>query len=589
MNDLLDTANDLGISADGLDFDLLSFQTFYKKGENEEWQRLDGDDLLAVATENEIRSSNLFLQQEYRIRIRPYTPHPYLDLRFGIATDRYKSKIFAIIDPSSRIPLKRGVKEWLQEAIRKKQLRHGLLIGMGENDLEREINRFLLKLQKEGPPASAYRLSVAECFPPRPAVDDSVVLHYKKLSKQNSMIEGVQPGDLILEYILPQKGADGRGCDGNHIAIPEPVSKYAGLIVIDEETIRTEEDEKSVRYYAKRSGFVQRSKGVFTVSQELQIESATFKRTGSIEAGIDKDISLMVKKKNATEDSVGTGVSIDVQKLDVRGTVGGNAKIQAGELNVGAQTHKKSQINVTETATIHLHRGNLTAKEANIDTLETGKVEADVVRVNKMVGGEIVARIVEIGLLYSNARVTALESITVEQITGDGNNLIIDPSSVEAYHAQIKEMEEEIRSRTAALQARSKEFSVKQLAFKEKNSRIQQFQERIAAARAQGNEPMKADVVRIQQYKNEAEKLKQEREEIQDEQSQIQNLQGELEELQEADLHGVITHHGIYNGHTRIVFVDPKNGREYAMTPEGRVTHIRLRREDETKRFLYES
>lgn len=589
MSDLLGAANDLGISADAVDFDLLSYETYFKGTVDEEWQRLDNDDLLAHTSENDIRSPYFLLRQEYQIRIRPFKPHPYLDLRFSIAADKYKSKVVAIIDPGSVIPLKQGVQGWLNEAIRKKQLRHGLLIGIGESDLERSINRFLLTIQKEGPLSVPYRLPVAECFPPVPATDDKVILHYKNISKQNSLIEGVQPGDLILEYVFPLKGRDGRGCDGRHIAIPDPVSKYAGAILIDEETILSEQDETSIRFYAKISGYMQRKNGIFSISQELRIESASFRQTGSIEAGIDKEISLMVKKKNSSEDSIGTGVNIDVQKLDVSGTVGANATIQACELTIGAQTHKKTQINVTEVANIHLHRGNLTAKEANIETLEAGRVEADIVRVKKMVGGEIIARIVEVGTLYSNARITALESIEVETIEGNGNNLIIDPQAIQSYHARIEALEQEIRSATSRLKAQSKEYTTRQLSFKEKFSRIKQFQERIANARAEGNEPMKADIVRLQQYKIEAENLKIQSEALRNDEEQLQTLNAERDRLYEAHMHARITHHGIYNGHSRIVFVDPKTGQEYAISPEGSVTHIRLRPVGDEKRLLLES
>lgn len=589
MSDLLNAANDLGISADAVDFDLLSCDTFFKGTVDEEWQRMEGDDLLSQTTEIEIRSTAFLLRQEYQIRIRPFTPHPYLDLRFGIATDKFKSKVIAIIDPTSVIPLKQGVQEWLDEAIRKKQLRHGLLIGIGDGELKRAINRFLLKIQKEGPLVSPYRLPVAECFPPTPATDDKVVLHYKNRKKQNSLIEGVQPGDLILEYVFPQNGRDGRGCDGKHIAIPDPVSKHAGLIIVDEETIESKQDEASIRYYARISGYIERKKGVFAISQELRIESASFRQTGSIEAGIDKDISLMVKKKNSSEDSIGTGVNIDVQKLDVSGTVGANAKIQACELTIGAQTHKKTQINVTEVANIHLHRGNLTAKEANIEILEAGRVEADIVRIKKMVGGEIVARIVEIEVLYSNARITALESIEIQTIEGDGNNLIIDPHAIQSYHARIEALEQEIRSKTVDLQSRNKEFSAKQLSFKEKFDRIKQFQERIANAKQEGAEPMKADLVRVQQYKIEVENLRTQREALQIDEEQLQTLHAELNKLYDAHMHAVITHRGIYNGHTRILFIDPKTRREYAISPEGTVTHIRLRRDGDELRLLLES
>ncbi len=589
MSDLLGAANDLGISADAIDFDLLSHETYFKGTVDEEWQRVENDDLLTHTSENDIRSPYFLLRQEYQIRIRPFKPHPYLDLRFSIAADKYKSKIVAIIDPGSVIPLKQGVQGWLDEAIRKKQLRHGLLIGIGESDLERTINRLLLKIQKEGPLAAPYRLPVSECFPPVPATDDKVILHYKNISKRNSLIEGVQPGDLILEYVFPLKGRDGRGCDGMHIAIPDPLSKYAGAILINEETILSEQDETSIRFYAKISGYIQRKKGVFSISQELRIESASFRQTGSIEAGIDKEISLTVKKKDSSEDSIGTGVNIDVQKLDVSGTVGANATIQACELTIGAQTHKKTQINVTEVANIHLHRGNLTAKEANIEILEAGRVEADIVRVKKMVGGEIIARIAEIGTLYSNARITALESIEVETIEGDGNNLIINPQAIQSYHARIEALEEEIRSATSRLQAQSKELMARKLSFKEKFNRIRQFQERIANARAEGNEPMKADLVRLQQYKIEAENLKAQSEALRLEEEELHALRDERKKLYDADLHALITHHGIYNGHTRIVFIDPETRCEYAISPQGTVKHVRLKRDGDDKRLLLES
>ncbi len=584
-NVLLDIANEEGISADAFDFDLLSYETYYQGTVDEEWQRLGNNTLLEVTTEVEIRSSTFMLRQEYEIRIRPALPHPLLDLRFTIASDRYKSKLVAIIDPSSTIPLKKGIQEWIKEAIRNKQLRLGFMIGLFEPNLDREINRLLLKIQKEGPLKAPYRLPIGEFYPPILPIDDKVVLHYKHLKKENNFIDGVKPDDLLLEYIFPKNGRDGRGCDGGHIAVPDPQVRHAGLIVIDDETISSEQDEASIRFYARVSGYLQRKKGIFTISQELQIDSANMRKTGSIEAGSDKEISLKIKKKVASEDSVGTGVNIDVQKLDVSGTVGAHAKIQACELNIGAQTHKKSDIQVSEKAHIHLHRGNLRAKEATIKILEIGRVEADVVRVEKMVGGEIIARIVEVDTLYSNATITALESITVHRIAGNGNNLIIDPRAIESYEAQIEALELDIRTKTSRIQLQSKEFIARELAFKEQVSRVKQYQQRIMQARKNGIEPMKADVVRIQQFKTQAESLRNESEKLDRENDELQELRAQLEKLYEADLHAVVSHPGIYDGHTRIVFIDPKTSEEYAITPQYKAARIRLIREGDEKQI----
>lgn len=589
--DLKRTAIAHRVPVENLDFDLLSYETYFKETTDEEWQQLEGNDLLMQTTEIEVRSPHFELRQEYQIHIRLEKPHPYLDLHFSIATDKTKTKVIAIIDPSSKIPLKKGVQEWIKEAIIRKMLRHGLMIGIYDQDLEKEITRLIIKIQKEGPLKFLYRLPIGEFFLPIPPINDKVILHYKEANKTNSLIEGVHPGDLILEYVLPKFGRDGRACNGEHVAVPDPSTKYANFIIIDPETVRSEQDEESIRFFATVSGFVERKNGIIYISQELQIESASLKKTGSIETGLDKDVSLKINKKVDSEDAVGMGVNIDVLKLDVSGTVGGNSRIQACEVNIGSQTHKKSQINVTENANIHLHRGNLKAKEATINILEAGKVEADIIRIQKMVGGEVIAREVHIDTLYSNARVTALESITIQNIEGDGNDLIIDPHAIESYHDKITELEIGIRDKNSRIQTEGKDFLSRKLALKEKSSRIKEIQERVLIKQKRGELPLKADLVRLQQYKSETEALQEYSEKLKDLESDIHSMEEKLESLYEADLHAIITHFGVYNGHTRILFIDPKTRKEYTFSPNRQIIKIRLKKDEEEddKKFYFGS
>ena len=590
--ELLNSANIWGVTADTLDFDLIRYDTYWKLDtdeEDDEWRLLKGNDLLEKVTESEVRSPLFEIRQEYTIRLRQAEPHLYMDLRLAIATDKTKSKAVAIIDPSSKIPLKKGVQEWIKEAILRKQLRHNLLIGLYDTNLDKEINRFLAKLQKEGALQEPYRLPIGEFFPPVEPINDAVLLHYKRLNKERNLIEGVQPGDLIVEYVFPKEGRDGRRCNGHHVPVSEAVTKYAGYVTIDEETMYAEEDTDSIRFFAKVSGYVERQKGTFAIRQELQIEAADFRKTGSIETGIDRDVHVKIKRQEHTKDAVGTGVNIDVQKLDIKGTVGDNTKIQACEVTIGAQTHRRSNINVTEIANIHLHRGNLKAKEANIDVLEAGKVEAETVRVKKMIGGEIIAHEVYVDLLYSNAKITALSSIELQAIEGEQNKLIIDPHAVESYHEKIEALKMEIRDKTSRLQQQTKDLTNRQISFKEKAKRVKLFQQRILEAQKNGTEPLKADIVRIQQYKTEANELREDEEKLREEDLHLNSLQAELSRLYEADIHAVITHHGTYDGNTRVIFVDSKTREEYAVSPEGKFTAITLRLEGEEKKIILDA
>ncbi|MDP1785471.1 MAG: hypothetical protein Q8K81_08625, partial [Sulfuricurvum sp.] len=495
-------------------------------------------------------------------------------------------KVTAVIDPTSVIPLKKGVQEWIKEVINRKKLRLGFMIGTADEELNKEIVRLLSTIQKKGPLTDSYHLPIAKYYPPVEVINDAVILHYKKLNENNSYIQGVQPGDLLIEYVFPKPGRNGRGLDGAPIVIPEPTVKYAGVIQIDDATINSTQDENSIRYYALVSGFVKREKGIFLVAQELHLESVSMKKTGSIEAGTDKEITLTVQQKNLGEDAIGIGVHIDVQTVDISGTVGENTKITACDLNIGAQTHKKSIMDVSGIANIKLHRGNLKAKEANIDVLEGGIIEGDIVRIKKMLGGEIIARKVYVDVLYAHSKIIALESIEINHIEGEGNTLAIDPHSISVYHEKISELVAKVQAKEQLTREYKKELSMKQSVFKEKSAQAKRIQQRIIDAKQNGREPLETDIMTIQQYRAEAGKLQLYAVKIVEEESALSLLREKLDKLYEADLHGVITYHGIYRGNNRVVFIDPRTRQEYSIFPEGKITHIRLDQRGEEKVLL---
>jgi hypothetical protein len=577
------------LALEGIDFTLLSYQTQYKGIVDDEWNALEGDNLQEVTTEVEIRSKMFLLRQEYHIKVYPLTPHPYFELRFSMAFNKYRTKIVAVIDPASKLPLKKGIQEYLKETIYRKKLRNGYMVGITDETLDHEIKALLLKIQKEGPLTAPYRLPIATFFSPVPPINDNLILHYKKIQRENNLVDGVNVDDLILEYIFAVEGLDGRSCTGEHIHVGEPLIRYQHALGVDPQTIRAEEDHHSIRFYATKSGYVERKSGLFTVSQNLHLKSASFKETGSLEAGSDKEINITIGHGEDGDDAIGSGVNIDVQTLDVKGTVGSNTKIQACEVTIGAQTHKKSLIEVEENATIQLHRGNLKAKNATIQILEAGTVEAQTVYVKNMSGGEIIAHRVIIDVLYSNAKITALESIEIGSIEGNGNELIINPRAIPSYFDQISVLESDLARQQFELKQKGKEYIDKEITLQEQHIRIKRTVENINKAVKENRTPLKADQVRVMQYKNAVASLKNEETVIKAQEEAIHVLERQLDKLYDADLHAVVTYPKAYDGHTRVQFVDPKTGHVHAVSPKGKTTHIRLHKEGDEKRFFFES
>jgi hypothetical protein len=589
LDELKKIAQQESLPLEAIDFDLLSYQTQYKGIVDEDWKALEGDDLKGVATEVEIRSKIFLLRQEYYIKIHPVRQNPHFNLRFTMASDKYKSKLVAIVDPSSSLPLKKGIQEYLKETIYHKKLRNGYMVGITDGNLEKEIHAMLLKIQKEGPLKEPYRLPIATFYSPTLPVNDNIILHYKKIQRENNLVDGVAVDDLIFEYIFAQNGIEGRSCTGEHIPVDEPLIRYQHAIGIDSQTIRAEEDHHSIRFYATKSGFVERKNGIFGISQDLHLKSASFKTTGSLEAGSEKEINIQIGEGEEGDDAIGAGVNIDVQTLDVKGTVGSNTKIQACELTIGAQTHKKSLIEVEENASIHLHRGNLKAKNATINILEAGTVEAKTIYVKNMSGGEIIAERVIIDVLYSNAKITALESIEIKSIEGNGNELIINPRAIPSYYDQISVLENDLAGKQFELQKKGKEYLQREVTLQEQHRRIEPIIQKVNHAIRENRVPNKADKVRIMQYNHAIQTLKNEEIMIKAQEEAIHALERKLDGLYDADLHAVVTHRKEYNGHTRVQFIAPKTGKVHAISPNGNVTHIRLHKEGDEKKFFFES
>lgn len=563
------------VSPESIYFDILSSATHYKISPSSQWQILpDDEQLLNIVSEDEIRDTEFQIRQEHRIYIRPNQPAKFLDLRFSFATNQYKTKLIAVIDPSSTIPLKKGALKWIKGAIHRKMVFSGFLIGLYEETLEQEINRFVASIQKYGSLKEPYKLLIGEFFSPIDPINDKLILHFK--NNEHSLINGVNPDEMIMEYIEHKEGKNGRSCTGALVKVPEPKIKYQDYLQFDKEKIKSIKDENSTQYYSITSGFVERKSGTFTISNELKIESATFKNTGSIETGSDKDVSIKISKKVDEEDAIGTGINIDVQKLDVSGTVGSNATIQAQEVNIGSQTHKKSQIFASDKATVHLHRGNLKAKEAHVNILESGRIEADVAYIEKMVGGEVVAESVYIKTLYSNAKIVALKSIEIESIEGEGSSIIIDPRAHDRYNKQLKELEDKAKELQEAAIDLSNKLTKKQISFNASFDNIDGIKKRYILRKKLGEEQLRSDIIQLQQYKAQLDELDAIKFEIENSKAILGSYIDALEKLYKIDLEATIKCTSPYNGANRIVYIDPKTSENYVKSPSGVARVIKL-------------
>lgn len=568
-----------------IDFDLLSYQTFYQTPKESEWTLLDAP-LESLFEEKMIRSELLRLHQEYEIRLRPLQESP---TPITLSANKAKSKIVALIKAGSTLACEGAPERWLKDQIYKRKLRAGLMIGIFEPNLDAQLSVLASRLTCNTPLEADLRLIIGESPGAVEPIHDAIILHYdKKAKSDNQLLQGVDEGELVAEYVKPKRGRNGRGCDGAYVEVIEPKTKYASYLQCDSTLLRRENDD-SITFFAKISGYVKNERGLLSISKELSIKSASFRKTGSIDPGLEREIIVNIAHKESSEDAIGSGVSINVKELNVKGTIGASASVRAEAINVGEQTHKKAQLEALEHANIKLHRGRLKAKTAKIEILETGSVIADEVHVQKMLGGEIIAERVIIDELISNATVTALESITVGAIFGSNNQLIIDARAIESYAQQLDALQGEIKRLVGELDARKIAYTNRHSAHIALAPRIKTFQKKLIAAQQSGQAPLKADIIRIKQYKQAQEELAAEAQALAGMQQTIDETTARLRRLEAADLHARIRHKGGYDGQSKVIFVETQSGRRHSFVPEGKMGTIFLQKEGEETKIAWEN
>lgn len=300
------------------------------------------------------------------------------------------------------------------------------------------------------------------------------------------------------------------------------------------------------------------------------------------------DVSVNINHdKTDNEDAIGSGVKIDVKELSVNGSVASNVYIETEQLNIDAQTHSKSMMTVKDKATIKLHRGDLTAKEAEIDILESGKVTASKsVTIRQMLGGTVIAPIVKIDKVLVNTTIIASELIEINTIIGEHNKLIIDPDSIKSHHDSVEALQEEIKNKKLSLKQEIKDFELTSRSHNSKIDRMKIFQKRVLEASKIGKSPMKQDILRIKQFKKDSQKLALEKESFIEKEKEITNLEEELDKLFNKDLYAKVKSNTLYNGHTKVIFVNLKTKEEVFVIPQGKVEEISLVLNSQNERII---
>ena len=580
-NSLLAFAKKNSIHPKKLDFELISHQTLLQSIKS------SATKVVETVSASHFRNASLNIIQKYTINIIPLVD---IDKKLLLSFSASPSKIKASIN------IKKGsvftdspsqLKD-LKNEIWKKKLKAGFLIDIFEDNLDTQLNKLLKIVPFNQALPKELKFTVAAGFLPTEPVDGCLQKIYEeKIAESDNLISTVKKNELIATYTIAKKATVGRTCDGKAIEAKKPklIDKQPNI----DDTITEKTSEDSIEYFASVDGYPEYNNNNLTISDTVSLQEANFKSTALIDSGND-DVSVSVKiqhNKSHNEDAIGSGVNIDVKELSVDGSIASNVTIETESLNVDAQTHKKSKMQVKDTANIKLHRGDLDAKDAFIDVLENGKVTAsNSATIKQMLGGVVIAPTVKVGEVLSNTTIIASELIEIKSILGEHNKLVIDPDSIANYHNEIEEIQNQIKQKQEDYDEAKENLEKRSQEHSSQLDRIKTFKERVDKAVKSGKKPMKQDLIRVKQYKKEADKLSLEKENLSPQKDIITSLELELDKLCNKDLYAKIKSNTVYDGHTKVVFVNVKTREEISFVPEGRVSEIFLTLDENNERVI---
>jgi hypothetical protein len=574
-----------------LDFHIQAVRTFELDNEaTKEWVELEGGLLKRLDNRTHYANENIEYKQMYTVRIFQKDDYddPFRDSVTHLTASKDFTSVYFIVEKGSELHYRETLERDMIELINKKKVLNGILINIRESGYREELTDFLNKkipVLKED-----FVLRVAHGVDSTPQVNDKLEFLYRKEFEDKARSEGridhanqgfvitVENGETIIRYTKPLKGIPGRDCRGRLIKTPEPTALHIPEFKVSP-NIKEKDSDKFIDYIALKDGNVifNEEEETYDIEDHVQTGALSFKGTGSINAGKDRDIEIDVKETNAENDAVGMGVKVTVSTLSIEGNVGEHAEVDAHQVTIKGQTHKTSIICADE-IDVDIHKGKIFGDKVNIGRLEAGVVEAEVVHIKDAVGGIIRAREITIDNLFSYVKAFSSKRIEITNIVGSENLLVID---LEGYKDGVSEIDEtreiltETTQRVEYLQRMLKEeldevMEVRK-AFTNANKRLKKYQQHDIEAPEALMEVLRGHQEFLEHYKEMKEELKIKKE-------KVATYQKKFDELEHAIFDAEISVHDDWKGYNKIQFklLNPKKTLEKIINEGNRDATFRI-------------
>ncbi len=549
-----------------LDFKIIKVKTSYIESKEKGWIDADKEKIKQFKDVDFILNPNLKIKQVYKTNIYKIEKDDQNQElpEVTLGGNKALTKIIITIKKNIEVKYFSKLEESIVEEINKKKIRAGILIGLYDELMHKEIKDIVSNIRVNGFMSEDSMFVVCQGIDPVLSVNDNFIYRYKqKISKEDDhgrvdyskrgYILAVSKGDCIMEYRKPQHGKSGRNCKGKFIPIKEPQTDNEIVIKFTDNILQKEDDEK-ITYIAAQNGYVvEESPDSFDIQENMDVDEISFKTTGSIETDLSAEVKINITEDDVFKDAVGPGMSVETYELNINGNVASGARIKAENLVIGGQTHKTSVIEAKNVDITILH-GTVTGEVVNVDRLEGGKIFGDTINVKQAIGGEIVGKNIVIEKLASNVSIVSSDTIEIKELVGTNNKFLIDPSMTKEFHADIEKISKEIKDLSNTLKYIPKQLEEKKRVIDNTKSAVKIVQDKVTELRNDGKNPPLTLMSKIREYQKSVSSYNEALNKFKDDKFLLKNLREDLNQVQKKVFSAKIINHSPWKEFNEIKF-----------------------------------
>lgn len=578
------------IPLEEIDFDIKQIYTVVESiqtGDAITYKILDGDKV----PEYVYTSGEVTLKQFYQILIRPVDKTERSKLIISLTADRNYMTVSAIIKQNSVITKTADIKTYLYNEINKKMAKSNLLIMLFEDEFVKNLSLFVEKLPEKITLKTDIRLIASKCNYYVPTIDDKISFFF--LEKQDEQerdenmydrgfVMSAEGGELLVEYIKPKKGVSSVNCRGEFIEAPEPLVLNAPAFTTTP-NIDVQESETKILYYSLKPGNVLLENNKLDIVGKVKLKEINFRKTGSIIISEDKDVSLDVTEENPVLDAIGPNMTVQSKEINIKGSVGNDARIIATSCIIEGTTHSTTYISATN-AKIHSLKGILDAETAHVNKLEGGIITAENVVLDNCSNGNVTAKTIKIKNLGSLNTIVASELIDIDEISGTDNKLIFESAVTKADRDLLERFTREAKVLQTDLDDLNEQFkrAVKQIEDnKESSLKIKTILDDDKRLGRTSLSSFTAKYALFVKYVENAKMIKMKLTKVSVELKSVQNL---LDSVYGKILHSKVTNNGVWRNFQTIIFrIGDKKEYKYMPDKDQYIPCIGLKKISETE------